>query len=145
MKRKQGISLVMVIAAVVIMLVLISSAAVVGSNAIDSANFDEYILSVSRVSDLVNEYFLNNNNLPVTADVVNISSLPNEFKQQLVNNNDSSNKLYVVDIGLLKDSTIKKGRGTLISQDVFLVAEETNNVYYMKGYKYKSKTYYGVE
>ena len=88
MKRKQGISLVMVIAAVVIMLVLISSAAVVGSNAIDSANFDEYILSVSRVSDLVNEYFLNNNNLPVTADVVNISSLPNEFKQQLVNNND---------------------------------------------------------
>lgn len=144
MEKRKGISLVIVIAAVVIMMILISAAAVVGSNAITSANFDEYTLNISRVSDLVNEYYLKNEKLPITSDVVNISSLPNEFKQELKDNNDASNKLFVVNVELLEDETIKSGRGNLSSQDVFLVAEETNNVYYMKGFKYKSKIYYGV-
>ena len=145
MEKRKGISLVMVIAAVVIMMVLISTAAVVGSNAINSANFDEHILSISRVSDLVNEYVIENQELPITSDVVNISALPDKFKQKLKESNDASNRLYVINMELLNDATIKKGRGTLSSQDIFLVAEETNNVYYMKGYKYKSKIYYGVD
>ena len=144
MKKRKGVSLVIVTTAVIIMLALISVAVVVGSNAITTANFDEYISSINRVADSINEYYLEKGSLPVTNDVVNISVVSNDFKQQLKENNDVSNRLYVVDVDKLEDATIKKGRGSLSSQDVFLVAEETHNVYYMKGFKYKSKIYYGV-
>lgn len=144
MKKRKGISLVIVTTAVAIMMILISVASVVGSGAISSANFDEYRSNISRVSDLVNEYYLQNDSLPVTNDVVNLYSLPNDFRAELKDNNDLSNTLFVINVDLLNDETIKNGRGTLSSQDVFLVAKETNNVYYMKGFKYKSKTYYGV-
>ena len=135
----------MVTAAVTIMLLLVSVASVVGNNAINTANFDEYISSINRVSDNVNEYYIANNKLPITSDSVNISSISDDFKSDLIANNDKTNRLYFINIAALQDKTIKKGTGTIESQDVFLVAENTHNVYYMKGYKYKGKVYYGVE
>lgn len=145
MNRKSGISLVIVATAVIIMLTLISVASVVGSNAITSANFDEYISNIRRVADDVNEYYVENKTLPVTSEIVTTSSLSDEFRGEATLNGDLNNKLFVIDVSLLKDSTIKNGTGSVQNQDVYLVAEDTNNVYYMKGFKYKSKTYYGVE
>lgn len=142
--NKKGISLVMATAAVTIMLLLISVASVVGSNAINTANFDEYISSINRVADDINEYHIANEKLPITSDSVNISSISDDFKSALIANNDKTNRLYVVDIVALEDTTIKKGNGTIESGDVFLVAENSHNVYYMKGYEYKGKVYYGV-
>ncbi len=143
--KKNGISLVIVTAAVSIMLLLVSVASVVGSNAINSANFEEYKSVINRVSDNINEYYISNNKLPIKSSSVNISSVSDEFKENLIDNNDKTNKLFVVDMSLLEDKTIDKGSGTIEDQDVFLVAENTNNVYYMKGYKYKGKVYYGVQ
>lgn len=135
----------MVTTAVAIMLLLVSVASVVGSNAINTANFDEYISVINRVSDNINEYYIKNNKLPITSNVVNISSISDDFKTDLIENNDKANRLYVVNISELEDKTINKGTGNIENQDVFLVAENTHNVYYMKGYKYKGKIYYGVD
>ena len=145
MNKKSGISLVIVATAVIIMLTLISVASVIGSNAITSANFDEYISNIRRVADDVNEYYIENKTLPVINEIVTASSISDEFKGEVTLNGDLNNKLFVIDVSLLKDSTIKNGTGTVQNQDVYLVAEDTNNVYYMKGFNYKSKTYYGVE
>ncbi len=145
MNKKSGISLVIVSTAVVIMLTLISVASVVGSNAINSANYDEFISNIRRVSDDVNEYSIENGKLPVTNEVITVSSLGEEFRDEANLNGDLNNKLFVVDISLLNDTTVKNGTGNTQNQDVYLVAEDTNNVYYMKGFRYKSKMYYGVE
>lgn len=144
MNNKKGVSLVIVVTAVAIMLILVSVASVVGSNGIKSANFDEYISVINRVSDEVNMYYIENGKLPVKMEVLTYSSLPNEFKNTLNEKGDVNHKLYVVDTSLLEDKTIEKGKGDTENQDVFLVAEETHNVYYLKGFKYKSKMYYGV-
>ncbi len=145
MNKKMGVSLIIVSTAVAIMLLLISVASVVGTNAIKSANFDEYISVLNRVSDEVNMYYIENEKLPVSSQtVVNYSTLPVEFKNTLNSKKDVNNKLFVVDVSLLKDKTIEKGKGSVEDQDVFLVAEDTHNVYYLKGFKYKSKMYYGV-
>ena len=42
----------------------------------------------------------------------------------------------------LNDYNIKKGRGNVENKDVFLVTENTNNVYYLKGFKYRGKVYF---
>lgn len=46
---------------------------------------------------------------------------------------------------MLEDATIKRGQGTVMDKNVFVVAENTNNVYYIKGFKYKGKVYFGLK
>ncbi len=141
---KKGVSLIVAVAAITIMIILISAASVVGSGAIATANFEEYKALLNRVSDNVNEYYVENGSLPLNGEVVSFSALGSEFANAIVTNNDAANTLYVIDISKLKDSTITKGNGTVKDKDVFLVAANSNNVYYMKGFKYKSKVYFGL-
>ena len=139
---KKGLSLSTVIIAISIMLILVSSVSVIGSSAITSANFEEYKSNIERVSDDVNIYVTDNGTLPVTNEVIAINSLGQDFLNQVKENGDLANKFYVVDISKLNDYNIKKGRGTVDNKDVFLVTENTNNVYYLKGFKYRGKVYF---
>ena len=138
---KKGLSLSTVVIAISIMLILVSSVSVIGSSAITSANFEEYKSNIDRVSDEVNIYVTDNGTLPVTNEVIAINSLGQDFLNQ-VENGDLANKFYLLDISKLNDYNIKKGRGNVENKDVFLVTENTNNVYYLKGFKYRGKVYF---
>ena len=142
---KKGLSLSTVVIAISIMLILVSSVSVIGSSAITSANFEEYKSNIDRVADEVNIYVTDNGTLPVTNEVIAINSLGQDFLNQVKENGDLANKFYLVDISKLNDYNIKKGRGNVENKDVFLVTENTNNVYYLKGIKYKSKMYYTIK
>lgn len=144
MTNKSGVTLIIVITATIVMMIIITSASVIGSGAIASANFEEYKSSLSRAQDNINVYFLDNNKLPVTNEIVSAASLGSDFYNTVVANSDENNKLYVVDVNLLNNDTIKKGRGTVANKDVFLVAENTHNIYYLKGFNYKGKVQYGI-
>lgn len=139
---KKGLSLSTVIIAISIMLILVSSVSVIGSSAITSANFEEYKSNIDRVADEVNIYVTDNGTLPVTNEVIAINSLGQDFLNQVKENGDLANKFYLVDISKLNDYNIKKGRGNVENKDVFLVTENTNNVYYLKGFKYRGKVYF---
>lgn len=139
---KKGVSLATVIVAVTLMVILISSVSVVGTSAISSANFEEYKSIIERTSDDINDYYIQNKSLPVTEESVSAVSLGQDFINTLSSNNDLQNKLYVVDVSKLGDYTLKKGIGTVSNKDVFIVAENSNNVYYLKGFKYKGKVYF---
>lgn len=139
---KKGLSLSTVVVAISIMLILVSSVSVIGSSAISSANFEEYKSNIDRVSDEINIYVTDNGNLPVTNEVIAINSLGQDFLNQVKENGDLANKFYLVDISKLNDYNIKKGRGNVENKDVFLVTENTNNVYYLKGFKYRGKVYF---
>lgn len=139
---KKGVSLVTVIIAVSVMMILISSVSVVGSSAISSANFEEYKSTIERVANEVNIYINENQVLPVTNEIVAINSLGEEFLAEVKERNDLSNKFYVIDVSKLNDYNIEKGKGKISDKDVFLLAENTNNVYYLKGFKYRGKIYF---
>lgn len=139
---KKGLSLSTVVIAISIMLMLVSSVSVIGSSAITSANFEEYKSTIDRIADEVNIYITDNGNLPVTNEVVAINSLGQDFLNQVKENGDLANKFYIVDISKLNDYSIKKGKGNVENKDVFLVTENTNNVYYLKGFKYRGKVYF---
>lgn len=139
---KKGLSLSTVVIAISIMLILVSSVSVIGSSAITSANFEEYKSNIDRVSDEVNIYVTDNGTLPVTNEVIAINSLGQDFLNQVKENGDLANKFYLVDISKLNDYNIKKGRGNVENKDVFLVTENTNNIYYLKGFKYRGKVYF---
>ena len=139
---KKGISMVTVLIAVSVMMILISSVSAIGSSAISSANFEEYKSKVERVADEINIYINENGTLPITNQSVSINSLGGDFLEAVKEKNDLSNKFYVVDISKLNDYSIENGKGNLNNKDVFLIAENSNNVYYLKGFKYKGKVYF---
>lgn len=140
---RKGLSLSTLVIAITVMLILVSSVSVIGSLAINSANFEEYKSQIERVSDEVNIYSNENGSLPVTNQSIAINSLGNDFLEQVKENGDLTNKFYVIDISKLDDYNIKKGKGTVENKDVFLVCDNTNNVYYLKGFKYRGKIYFG--
>lgn len=140
---KKGVSLLIVVVAISVMVILISTTIIFGTSSIKTAQYEEFLSQLNRVSSSLNEYTLQNNSLPVTNEVVSGVSLGDDFFAELISKKDENNRLYVIDIDLLRDGTVKRGYGTMKDKDVFVVAENTNNVYYVKGFKYKGKVYFG--
>lgn len=139
---KKGVSLMTVIIAVSVMIILVSSVCVIGSSAISSANFEEYKSEIERVADEINIYINEKGTLPITNQNISIDSLGQKFLEEVNEKNDLSNKFYVIDVSKLNDYSIEKGKGNLSNKDVFLIAENSNNVYYLKGFKYRGKIYF---
>lgn len=142
MKLKEGVTFSVVMVAIVLILIVISSASIVGSKAIATANFEEFKSEVQRVSDNVNEYYVKNEVLPLKTAIFNLDDFDADFRSLVISKEGANPALYVVDISAIKDTTIKNGNGDVNSKDVYLVSEKTQNVYYLAGFKYNGTTYY---
>lgn len=140
---KKGITISTLAIVVAVMLITATTASVVGVKSINTANFEDYKSKLRRMADAVLEYVDTNKNLPTTGEVITTDNLSDNFIYELMANGDIYSKLYVVDLELL-DISVNIGDGTTQNEDVFVVSEDTNNVYYLKGKTYKGTTYYSM-
>jgi hypothetical protein len=141
---KSGVTLLVLVVAISVMFVIISSASVIGTNSINQANYEEYKSMIKRVSDDINSYYLTNNELPINNEIVSVDSLGMDFSNNVKNNNDENDTFYIVNIDKLNNQTITNGRGTLQNKDVFLIAKNSNNLYYLKGFRFNDKINYSL-
>ena len=141
---KRGITITVLTATVVIMFILIGAATTVGISSIKTAAYEEFISKITRVSDSVNEYYLENNELPITSEIVSKEGLEESLREKIEINGDTSNNLFVIDMRKINVENVNLGKGTINNLDVFLVAENTHNVYYLKGVEYKGVVCYGL-
>ena len=142
---KKGITVSILTITVTLMIILVSTASVIGTKAIQTASYEEFLSKVTRVSNSVNKYYVDNKALPTTHEIVAKEGLPLSLKAEIANNNDENNNLFVIDMSKLRVESVNIGNGTISDMDVFVVAENTNNVYYLKGVEYKGYTYYGLQ
>ncbi|MBR1883638.1 MAG: hypothetical protein IJ809_01605 [Clostridia bacterium] len=144
MNMKSGITMTVLAVAIAIMLLLLTGSTIIGSGYINDAKFEEYNEMLNAVSSSVNAYVLANKSLPINNEAIIYNNFDVEFGKEVISKGDQYNKLYIVDVTKLGNYTIKEGRGSISNKDVFVVAENTNNVYYLKGYEYKNAKYYGL-
>ncbi len=142
-KMKRGITVSTLSIAIVIMLILVSVSTVAGVRAIKTASYEEFTSKMLRLSDDINIYVKKNGTLPVKNEIVSQAGMNTVLKELITNNGDANNTLYVLDLNKLTTESINMGEGNTENLDVFLVAENTNNVYYLKGFEYKGVRYYG--
>lgn len=145
LKMKKGITISTLSVAIVIMLILVSVSSVAGIRAIRTAAYEEFTSKMVRLADDVNLYVKKNGELPVKNEIVSRAGMNEELTALLKNNGDENNMLYVLDLAKLTSVSINMGNGTTENLDVFLVADNTYNVYYLKGYEYKGIKYYGFK
>lgn len=141
---KKGVTMSVILIAVVIMLILVSSATVVGTTSMATANYEDFKSTISRLSNDVNEYYIKNNTLPIKNEVIDTNTLNESFKEELEKKGDLNRKLFIIDMTKINDATITIGRGASTSEDIFLVADDSHNIYYLKGHEFKKVIYYGV-
>lgn len=138
---KKGITVSLLVVVITIMIIVVSAVSVVGVKSIDRANYEAFKSKVDSISDLTLEYITTNKTLPVTDEVVGKGMLDANFLSELSENLDTNNKIMVIDLSKL-DTTVDIGKGTVSDGDVFVLCENTNNVYYLKGFEYGGVVYH---
>lgn len=141
---KKGITVSTLAIAAIIMLIVTTTVSVVGVRSIQSAKFENYKSIIRRVSDVALEYYTTNKKIPTTGEVIANETLNLDILTELSNNGDNQRRLYVIDTSAL-DITVNIGKGNVQNKDVFVMAEGTNNVYYLQGYEYKGIVYFTLK
>lgn len=142
MKRGMTISLVAI--TILVMFIIISVATAMGTSSIKSAINEEFRGKLSRVKDNVDMYLMTNKVLPTTGVVVSKTGLDVNLIASISENGDDQNNLNVIDMTKLNVEGVNLGYGTIQNRDIFLITENTNNIYYYKGMKYKGEQYYTI-
>lgn len=141
---KKGITISMLAVTIVLMTVIVGIVGVVGTSSIKTAAYEEFLSKINRVSNEVNRYVIQNKTLPTTNEIISKQGLDEDLKAKITENNDINNNLFVIDTTKLKLESVNIGKGTVGDLDVFIVAENTNNVYYLKGIMYKGEKHFGM-
>ncbi|MCX8075302.1 MAG: hypothetical protein N2749_06950 [Clostridia bacterium] len=143
---KKGISLIALTATIAIMLILITTITISGINTADNAKKIAFATEISTVQDSVNAYVLKNDGeFPVKSLVtVNTSQITSnaitQFSGESIDNDEL--QLNTIDYSLIGITSLKYGALTNGDNDVYAVSEKTGRVYYIKGLKVGSDTYF---
>ena len=145
---KKGFSLVTLLVTIFVIIIL-TSTLVISANSIYNSNKKvKFASEISYIKELVSNYILNNNGkLPSSSEVLisieNISK--DDLNKQFENENISSENIILnkIDMSMINPGTLQYGNGTEEkSDDIYCISKKTGRIYYARGCKIGSKTYY---
>ncbi|MEG0872584.1 MAG: glycine rich domain-containing protein [Clostridia bacterium] len=162
LRSKRGVSLSALIISIIIALILISVSIVVVKNSIDNAALTTFADDISSISEATTNYYITEDEFPAlegTAALSQVQMLSLAQNSQTLINEMKTNQDYIEDttnpdlpgayymIDLAKINVVKSVRGMKaagVENDIYVVAYPSMNVYYLKGFVNKKKTYYGL-
>ena len=153
MNTKSGISLMILVIAVVILTTLGTILVTQTTDIIMGTEKKEFVVELSTIEDNIQEYYLTFGSLPVKKDRqytasqlkdgLLFSNYVTTLEREITLNGDIENTFYVVDLGLISTKTTERGKGTS-ETDVFVVATSTLNVYYLNGVELEEEIYFSL-
>ncbi len=148
---KGGISLIVLVVTIVVALILISVVTISMVNSIDNANLTYFAKDLTSIQEAAESYYITNNVLPIenipvkTKDeVLAFCGDSAELTLEFVENSDEASKFYVLDLAKINITKIGYGNKQLDSNDIFVIAYPTMNVYYPYGLEVKDTMYFSV-
>ena len=146
---KKGFSLVTLLVTIFVIITL-TSTVVISANSIYNSNKKvKFASEISYIKELVNSYMVNNNgNLPSNSEVItSIRDISRDEMQSQFQDEDISNEntivLNKIDMSRINPGTLQYGNGTEEkSDDIYCISKKTGRIYYARGCKIGSKTYY---
>ena len=154
MKNKKGISLVVLTITIIVIVILASTVIFYLNDTMVSSQISAFALDLKNVEDLVYDYYLNNNELPIDDTVTSydkdtlislITDGKNELSTEIADNKDDDETFYIVD--LTKLSVESTSKGLQVNDDIadsYIVTKDSMNIYYLKGEKIRDKYYFSL-
>jgi len=153
MNSKKGVSLIVLVIAIVVMGIIASTVMFVSSDTVDSSDKAAFITDLQQIEDLVHEYYLSNNMLPIVEGieytknevVTQLSEGSDSLSGEVTLNGDDEAIFYELDLTKLPIDSVNKGmRKDENALDVFLITSDSLNVYYLQGVEISDEYYFSL-
>lgn len=146
-KENKGITIITLILAIVIMLIISSIILYNAKTGIGTRHLNNMYNDIRVLKDRVDIYYSKYGKIPTIGQAY--TNIPSEISK--INPNDNNN-YYVIDLESLENLTLNFGRGYKAykneqkedENDIYIINEQSHNIYYVKGTVLDEKTYYTV-
>jgi len=152
MKTKRGISLVVLVITIIVTVIVTTLTILQIDNVMGEINRDDFIVEVTTIEDKIKEYYLLTGSLPViesnqyTADELKeklAEGTKSLLYNEIVANEDVANTFYEIDISKLGIEITERGLKK-DATDIYVVATNSLNVYYLKGCDIEGTMYFST-
>lgn len=144
MEKKQGITMVILVATVVIALIIMSVSILAIKNSIKNATLTTFKEELVSISQAVETYYLLNKEMPSfeqtstsysASDLENLTLSKDDFNNEISLNNEEENTVfYKIDLSKINvDKTVRGNKKNSDESDIYIVAYPSFNIYYLKG------------
>ena len=135
-KSEKGISLVILLLTIIVMAILATIAVGRIDVGQDIRNYNNMCADIELLSNKVLVYYRTNNSLPITGEPLEDIDLEGQESSR-----DNSN-YYQIDISELSNITLKYGGGNATNGDIYIINEQSHEIYYLKGVTLEGNKYY---
>ena len=136
-KNERGITLIILIVTVIIIAILTGVIVKKMDTGKDIRNYNYMCADIELLKNKVLAYYNENGGVPTKETAFNAKSTIGSQASSRDNDN-----YYVIDLAKLYNVTLNYGGGTIGNGDVYIVNEQSLEVYYLKGVDYEGITYY---
>lgn len=146
-KSNKGISLVSLAVTVGLMIIISSVTIYTSLDRFEINNLKKMINDLQLLEEKVSNYYLKYGTIPIvrTEETNNPIEVKIDVKDYKKSNDNGT--YYYIDLNALGDGvSLNYGKGfeNLNSDDVYIINEESHNIYYAKGIKIKGEYYYSL-
>ena len=138
LKNQKGITILSLMIVLVVMAILAAIAVKNVDTGIDIKNYNKMCADIELLSNKIQSYYREHNSIPITGS--SISDVSSQIDYQGTDRDNSV--YYLIDLGSLYNVTLNYGGGNLSNKDVYIINEQSHEIYYLKGVKLENQIYH---
>ncbi len=137
LKSQAGITLTTLMITIVVLSILVAIVVRHVDTGTDLRNYNYMKADIDLLYSKIMTYYNENNSIPTTGDAFNAKTTLGGQASSRDNDN-----YYQIDLSQLYNITLNFGGGTLQNGDIYIVNEQSHEVYYLKGVVVDNEKYY---
>lgn len=136
LKNQKGVTLIMLMIVIVILAILATIVIANVDTGADIRNYNYMRADIELLESKIMVYYNKNGEIPIKGDKITSPELHGQESAK-----DNSN-YYEINVNLLNNVTLNYGGGTLANNDIYIINEQSHEVYYLKGAVYEDNLYH---
>lgn len=135
-KNNKGITIVALVIAIILILIISGMMGYYSTNAFKIEKLNNMYNDIERIQSEVDKYYIENGKLPIKQKI--------SFNNGNINDNEN---YYIIDLSILGNLSLNYGSDFEKNysdnlQDIYIINEQSQIIYYLKGIEYEGKIYY---
>ena len=150
--KKKGITLITITISITI-LAFIAGAVIFNTvNLVGKTQLSKFSEELELIEDKIEEYYVLNGVYPVLTEttysstqiaMINTNGKSEMLTEEIKKNHDENSTFYLIDYERIQVKLLERGL-KVTPDDIYVVAKETNTVYYLKGVEIEEKVYFSL-